>query len=253
MFFFLSSHKFKTLTFFGLLLMLNTFSYAQNSAEVVQTEPPPKPQSANDLPPKFRVGIYIGYAYKTAPAPIDVSVAMKKHLSKLSHNLNYGADFSYYFKTSFQLLSTNLGVGIKYNGLQTNVLSENIPVMRSNGSVVISSLSEKYRIDYVGVFLGIRSFLGSNKHMAFAHIGAGYIKYGNNTKIANEQVKISGNSVAFSADIGYDFFVTKNFAIGLQASLTLGTVNYRVDNLDFSDGKENVAHVDISLGFRFYK
>ena len=46
----------------------------------------------------------------------------------------------------------------------------------------------------------------------------------------------------------------ENFAIGLIASLTLGNVEYKTDNLkNLRSGKENVTHVDISLGFRFYK
>jgi hypothetical protein len=49
------------------------------------------------------------------------------------------------------------------------------------------------------------------------------------------------------AEIGYDFFVNKYFAIGLQTSLLI----------ELKKGKwgepENLSHIDISLGFRFYK
>jgi len=58
--------------------------------------------------------------------------------------------------------------------------------------------------------------------------------------------KITKNSAAFFAEIGYDFFPTKYFTIGLQTAMFL----------EFKKGKlidpENMSHIDVSLGFKFY-
>ncbi|MCL2435828.1 MAG: hypothetical protein FWD09_06810 [Lentimicrobiaceae bacterium] len=61
------------------------------------------------------------------------------------------------------------------------------------------------------------------------------------------------------AQIGYDFFVSKYLAIGLQLSMTLGalnSMNVTVDNVTEKQTlaqRETLNHIAISLGFRFYK
>jgi len=120
-------------------------------------------------------------------------------------------------------------------------------------SPFLGNLSEKIGIHYIGAFTGTRTFLGK-RHCVFANVGIGYIRYANEALTHKDHVVIDGNSAAFSADIGYDFFVTRNFAIGLQASMTLGISGYRVNKYFMNEQyKENVSHVDVSLGFRFYK
>jgi len=213
-----------------------------------------QPKSDNFSQPSFRVGAQVGYGHKTALIPAESSAAMAEHLRKLSHNISYGVDFSYYFKSSFEFINNNLGVGLKYNANQTKVQTENVPLLKDNGALFYGTLLERYRVDYIGPFLGVRSFMGKNRHLAFGHFGFGLVKYRNNAQVGFEEFLLKGQAIAFSADIGYDFFVTQNFAIGLIASLTLGNVEYKTDNLkNLRSGKENVTHVDIALGFRFYK
>jgi len=126
--------------------------------------------------------------------------------------------------------------------------------VNKDNSIIYSMISEKFETHYIGAFFETRGFLGKNKHCVFGNVGVGYIRYNNDAKIAYEDVKIIGNSAAFSAEIGYDFLITKNFAIGLQTSFMLGFVNYLVDNVKpKTPQKENLSHLNITLGFRFYK
>jgi len=180
---------------------------------------------------------------------------MKNHLSKLRNNLIYGANISYFFKKGLGILKSNIGIGMKYSGTYTNILSKGIPYKRvKDNSIIYSMLSEKFETHYIGAFLETRGFLGKNKHYVFGNVGIGYIRYNNDAKIAYEDVKIIGNSTAFSAEIGCDFLITKNFAIGLQTSFMLGFVDYLVDNVKpITPQKENMSHLNITLGFRFYR
>jgi outer membrane protein W len=214
----------------------------------------PKPQVANASPPKFRVGMQIGYGYRVAPIPQNTPAALKNHLSILKNNLNFGADISYYFKN-------NIGFGVKYNGISAKAHTSNVMYVLEDGFIIYDKLSNKIEIHFIGAFLSTRYFLESNKHCVFANVGAGYVRYKDHAVFINQSVKMTGNTAAFFAEIGYDFLVTNHLAIGFQLSVILGQLqaiyltmsNIKVkEELDRTQ-RENLGHIDISLGFRFYK
>ena len=125
------------------------------------------------------------------------------------------------------------------------------------------SVSEKIGIHYIGALIATRYFLTPNKHCFFANIGAGLSIYKNHFIINSQEFNLKDNTAAFVAEFGYDFFVTKNFAIGLQASLFFGSQKFFsfVNDKGIVSLGENVQqpnrlnmnHLDISIGFRFYK
>jgi hypothetical protein len=211
---------------FFIILIFPAFIFAHPKIEI---DTLPKSQVPNPLP-QFRIGAQFGYAYRTIPTPLDASAAMKSHLSKLRNNLSYGADVSYFFNKKMSILKNKIGMGIKYNG----------------------TYSEEFKTHYIGALLAGRTFLGKNKHCVFGNVGAGYIRYHNDAEIAYKNIASTGNLAAFFAEVGYDFLITQYFAIGLQASFTFGFANHIIDPSRKLQ-KENLSHLDISIGFRFYQ
>jgi len=237
-----------TILLITVIVFSGFLSNAQNSSDTL-----PEIQTSKTLP-KFRIGAQIGYGYRTAPIDAYASPEMKTHNTKLKNNLCFGADMSYYFKKNF-------GIGIKYNGIYAGSLSTNIRLLQ-NDLIYHGLLSEKIGIHFMGGFLSTRFFPNTNnKHFVFVNVGAGYVRFRDNMIIINLPVKITGNTAAFVAELGYDFWVTKHLAIGFQVAMMIGSLKF----IDITVGnetervaldklqRENLTHVDITLGFRFYK
>jgi hypothetical protein len=235
-----------------LLIFMLQFSYGQFPAESIGIDTLPKQNTHKKWHPSFKIGAQIGYAYRTAPIPPNTSSAMKNHLSKLSHNLCYGADFTYFFVKKNNVSKFNMGVGLKYNGV-SKVLSSEI-TYNIDGSIKPVILSENIGIHYIGPFFTMRHFVAPNKHCVYANVGAGYIRYSNHANINAQNALITGSAIAFLIEIGYDFLVTKHFAIGVQTSMYQSIATYMMENVRFGTlHKENLSHLDVSLGFRFYR
>ena len=244
-----SFNKFKISIFSGLFLGLCLFSYGQSAVETTKTDTPSKTQTVKVSPQKFRIGAQAGYGYRIARIQNSSDdPVMQDHLEKLKHNLSFGADLSYYF-TNF------IGVGIKYNAIVSHVVTNDITYHFADGDKKYNYLSELVDIHYFAPLFTTQFFTLPHKQCLFANAGAGYVLYRRNAMLfkqgkvpeTQEIANTFKHSAAFFAEIGYDFFVSKHFAIGLQTSLLV----------EFKKGKwvepENLSHIDISLGFRFYK
>ncbi|MCL2435897.1 MAG: outer membrane beta-barrel protein [Lentimicrobiaceae bacterium] len=203
--------------------------------------------SANATPntPKLKLGAQAGYGYSLAPIAETDYLTMENHFKKLKHKLNFGADFSYYF-------TKYIGVGIKYNGSVAHAVTDDIAEVFKG----YHQLSELVDIHYFAPLIATQYFIVPKKHCIFANVGAGYLLYNNKAMLAKktgnylEKKEIENttkHSAAFFAEIGYDFLVTKYFAIGLHVSALLELTNVKLND------PENLSQISVALGFRFYK
>jgi hypothetical protein len=231
--------KLKPLLLTSLLALFCAFSFAQSSNESLQSETILKSNKVKATP-KLKLGVQTGYGYRIAPMQETNDPVLYSHLLQLKHCLSFGADLSYYF-------TDYIGVGLKYNANIAHALTNDI----FYDGTKYNYLSELVDIHYIAPFLAVQIFTKPQKQCFFANVGAGYMRYSNNAILYKSFTipvkKEVANSVAFFVEIGYAFFVSKYLAIGLQSSLLIGGLkNERWSNL------ENLSHVDISLGFRFY-
>ena len=255
----LSFNNFKILIFFSLFAYLCAFSYGQSPLEVVKIDTFAKPWVAKAPLPKLRIGAQIGYSYRFILTPNNAQESMKDYIKKLRSNLGFGADISYYF-------NNYIGLGLKYNGISSNASTPNFPYLvtdelTGNIETYYALLSERIGIHCVAPFFSVRYFAVPNKHCIFVNVGFGYTIYRNNTiDWFKGIVKKTGSTGAFFAEIGYDFLVTKYLAVGVQMSALIGSM--KSVNITFNDITEkhkterrerNLSHIDLTLGFRFYK
>jgi len=240
-------NKFKILFLFVLVAVFSGSSFGQFSSEILQMNTIQKSQKVKTIP-KLKIGAQAGYGYRFASIPYTTNSIMNRHLKKLKNNLSFGADFSYFF-------TNNIGVGIKYNAIVSHALTDSIFYSFADGVKYYNYLSELSNTHLFAPIIATQFFIVPKKHCLFANVGVGYVRYHNKAIlfIASTQsnpikdiVTIPKNSAAFFAEIGYDFFVHKSFAIGLQVSTLI----------ELRKGKliepNNLSHIDISLGFRFY-
>jgi len=198
------------------LLMFPALIFAQHK------EVDTLPKSPKSLP-GFRVGAQVGYAYISAPM-------LRGTPSALRNSLSFGADLSYFFAQEIGPLKSNLGGGIKYNGTH----------------------SENFKTHYLGAFFVGHSFFGKNRHCVFGNVSAGIAGYRNDIEIIKEEIEDFGILFGMHAETGYDFMITPSFAIGIQASFTVGFAKHTIDKFGVLRRK-TVSHIDISIGFRFYE
>jgi len=234
------SNKLIKLFLFSFFVFFFSFSYSTPLCESIKRDTISKPQKVK-IDPKLRLGAQAGYGYRIAKFPSTPDPNMNKHLKKLKHNLSFGADLSYYFKDY-------LGVGVKYNANVTHTVTENVSSFYPDGThFFYKQFSELIGTHYAGAFLSAQFFTIPQKQCILANVGAGYLRYENYTNSLNEEItRISKNSAAIFVEIGYDFFVSKRFAIGLQTSGLIDLKKEKIPNI------KNMSHIDVSLGFRFY-
>lgn len=236
--------KLRTLILFSLFLLLFKFSYGQSSkSEKRKIDTIPNVQTAKPLP-KLRFGAQVGYGYRFERGlyPHDSGYpAINDYSFKLKNGVSFGADLTYYF-------SKYMGAGIKYSGIYSQAKLSTAVFADAPENAFCAPISEKIDIHYIGIFYAARYFVIPHKHCILLNAGIGCIKY------RNKMIYFTGfngtfdetldeATLAFSAEIGHDFLVTKSLAIGLQVSTVIDLLIKRI----------NGSHIDVTLGLRFWK
>ena len=231
--------KLITLIFFSIFLFLFKFSYGQSSPEERKIGMEATAQPVKPLP-ELRIGAQMGYGYRFERSINSVFPEIKKYSSKLKNALSYGTDITYYF-------SKYMGIGVKFNGIHSEAKMSKKFFISMPYDDIIARTSEKIDMQYIGAFYAVRYFITPYKHCIFLNAGVGYNRYRNNLQnfhpFGDISETITENTLALSAEIGYDFLVTKFLAIGLQVSTSFGLLKEHI----------NVGYVDLSLGLRFWK
>jgi len=229
----------KTLLLSILFVFLCSFSYGN----YLQADSTSKPQTVTF--PKFRLAAQIGYANRFEPPQIHYdSPAERKYNSKLASSLCYGIDLTHYFFGKY------IGIGLKFNGIYSQAKQPKVQYW-PDGDMGILPISEKIGIYFIGSYFSGRYFIKPNKVCLFMNAGAGFAICRHKTTLMHfgetniyMQNKLSINTTAaFSAEIGYDFFVTKSLAVGILISSSVGLLRERVD----------VDYLGVTLGLRYWK
>ena len=91
----------------------------------------------------------------------------------------------------------------------------------------------------------------TRRAMFHADLGLGQSTFANDGRFLPqpEAVRLSGFSA--SAGSGFDFFITRRFAVGFDLSVMLGSVSGEV-GAEAVDFKQNLNRVDVNAGLRYY-
>lgn len=192
---------------------------------------------------KFRIALNGGFSRLLAKTAESVGAENKDYVSALKSGINYGVDGAYF-------VSNIIGVGLKFNQFRSSHTGS-----LTEGSISISNVQTDLVYTFIGPTFGTKFGSANNKHLFVFTSAIGYMGLWSH----NGFVKTTGATVGSALDLGYDYNITKQFAIGTQISFvggTLGKVTYTTNGgsstkqLD-KNNRESMARMDISFGARF--
>ena len=202
---------------------------------------------------RLKFAINGGYSYRIGRLHEDIPSDLKNYFKELKSGYHFGGDITYYF-TEF------IGVGGKCSIFKSSNSIDGEIVMTVAGITRNGKMSDNETITFIGPLFSNR-FLNRNKSNAlFTNVSLGYLGYLDNMVLI-DKYQIKGNTVGFAFDIGYDIGLSKNFSVGFQFSLLLGSLSkyslndgMRIETVELEkDNYENLSRIDFSIGLRFHR
>ncbi|MBI4947602.1 MAG: hypothetical protein HY840_14510 [Bacteroidetes bacterium] len=203
--------------------------------------------------PSFGIGINGGMGNLTGKIPDGLSPQEVSYMKKLRRVYCFAADVNFYtYKSS--------GFGIKYSMMRTKKSIDNeLAVNTSTGQIATGLMQDDITIQFIGPSLFECVRLGkSQSFLLSSRLAIGYVAFKNDV-ILIEDYKRESNTIGGSWDLGFDYLLTKNVAVGINFSTTIArTRDYRVDgtavnnmNIEF-ESRENLSRLDIAIGIKGY-
>ncbi|WP_319503610.1 hypothetical protein [uncultured Draconibacterium sp.] len=185
----------------------------------------------------LRFALNAGYGHRTAPLPDNIPGNLTSYYKDLKSGFAVEGHISG-FTSEF------LGFGLKYNWYTSSASSDQYG-------------EEKVSISFIGPSVSTR-FLSRDKNSAFvSSLIMGRMGYAD--KMYNGHTRLEGSTFGMGWDLGYDFNIAKNVALGFQLSLLAGTLTkvsltngMTTTEIDLEDDEmEGLGRIDFSVGVRF--
>ena len=234
----------KVLFIFGMLLMsFQLFSQTQADSLIVPSE-----EVKFD---RWRFSVQEGGAYRTARLDPSLNGDMKDYAKKLKRGLVYEADLTFFFSRAY-------GIGVQYSNM-SSFARQYVTASFDDGSTQTGYLTDKLNIIYAGPFFAVRESTPDGRHRIYGNYGLGMLSYHDAAELI-EPFTMTGSTIGYRVELGYDFRLTGKFYIGALLSLTSGVL-YDVTVSDAtgsretvklsSDDAENLSRIALSVGFRW--
>lgn len=178
-----------------------------------------------------------------------------KELIDYYNNLKFGYHIG---ASAFYFLNDRTGIGLKYQCFLSANSIDNVHYIDLNGYSHFGNLRDKLNITFVGPSYSTRYPFGKGENAFFTNYFAGPIFFRDDALLNQALYKITGASIGFGIEGGYDIEISQNFLIGFQASLLGGVIkSVKVDNgivqsINLEKGSyESLYRIDFSIGIRF--
>ena len=119
-------------------------------------------------------------------------------------------------------------------------------------------MSEEIAVSFIGPSFSTR-LMSHNKRNAFLmNMSFGYIGYTNDVVVIDDYT-LTGNTLGFAFDVGYDIGIAENLMLGFKFSVISGTLfEYDVHDggntttIELEKGEyEGLGRIDFSVGLRY--
>lgn len=204
--------------------------------------------TVNSSYPSWRIGVQGGYAHRLGKVDRNMDQVLVDHTKKMKNGFGFSADATWYFMQSF-------GVGLKYDAHSASN-SEYVTVTYDDGSQESGKMKENVNVWFLGPMISYRVLSKNMRHAFIMNLGAGYINYKDNVTLIDPYI-IKGSSVGYLYEIGYDYNIKKNVAIGAMLTMISGSLYNYQTNASGSwekvslDEAQNLSHIGLSIGLRF--
>lgn len=146
-----------------------------------------------------------------------------------------------------------MGVGIRYKAFSASN-GTTVTITDDNGYSTSGKMKDNIQIAFIGPMYCTRFTSGNGLHTFTADIGVGYVNYRDKGMII-KNMKLTGGTLGLLYNIGYDYALSKKWAIGVNlssiegtlSSLTLEQDGVRTSQTLDKDNKENLGHIDLSF------
>lgn len=200
--------------------------------------------------PRFRIAVQGGFSQLLAKTSDAVPAELKSYVSELKSGNHYGADLTYFVKSTW-------GLGAKFSQFSSSN-SGMINGTDQMGNLVKIGIEDNIKHTFIGPSFTTKHTTLNNKHTFLFVVALGYLGY-NNDGTLGQPVKMDAGTFGSAIDAAYDFNITKSIAIGAQLSMTGGTLskmNYTRGGTTTTetygkDEKESMTRLDVSFGARF--
>lgn len=193
---------------------------------------------------KFRFAVNAGFSQLLAKTAQSVSPQNRAYIDGLKSGYHYGVDGAFF-------ISKDWGLGLKFNQFRST--HNGLLYNENNTSMNIATTLVN---TFIGPSLATKYDSPNNKHTFLFNLAIGYMGYLSKNDMI--PVQTTGGTVGSALDAGYDYHMTKNFAIGAQFALVGGVLNrltYKNGNASVTEKlddnqKESMSRLDFSLGAR---
>jgi hypothetical protein len=201
----------------------------------------------------FRIALNGGFSYQTAKVAESVPSDFKDYISELKSGYHFGGDLTYYF-------TEPLGFGFKYYLFKSSNSLDNIYLEDTDGNRTYGKMSDDLTISFIGPTFSTRLLSHDKKNAFLMNLSLGYMGY-TNDKVIIDEYKMTGSTMGFLFDIGYDVGLSENLSLGFQISFLIGTLfeydwndGSTTETIDLEEGEyESLNRIDFSIGLRFGK
>lgn len=199
--------------------------------------------------PKYRIGINLGFGYRTAGISDEIQEPLKSYVKGLKSGTDISVRGAYFFSNMY-------GIGFDYLVFKSSNQLNNLAIydVDTGEFLGFSSMEDKITITLAGPSFWERFYFAKNKGIAIVNVAVGPLFYSDNSNVVGTPVVIEGTSVGFGALFGLDFMVNENIALGISISTVGGAMNsFQVNGEKMKLGEpENVGRINFDAGVRFY-
>lgn len=199
----------------------------------------------------WRIALSGGWSYQTARIDEDISSDLRDYAEKLKTGGHFNAGITYYY-------SEAVGFGLEYSVFKTSNMVDNVTVTYPGGETRYGTLSDNISITYVGPSYYTRLLHAQKKNALLVGISLGYMEYRNKGYVIDEYA-MSGGTLGYMLDVGYDIGLSKNLALGFNLALYSGFVSSLEQTVGAStqtitlegENRIGLGRLDLSAGLRF--
>jgi hypothetical protein len=154
----------------------------------------------------------------------------------------------------------NYGIGIDYQFHQSsgNIIGN---IDQGDGvTLVHGEIKNQVYTNFTGLSLYSHYILNNNRVKLYYQISMGLTMYREETTFIYSPMLISGKAFGGNTELGFEYFLTKNFSLGINANLFQSTIsNIKVDNgihyekIELEkEQQEGLSRLDIGIGIKIY-
>lgn len=167
--------------------------------------------------PNFRINVTGGYSYflqsnnnESGTVVFIENEAFKKYDKDLTWDLNAEGNAHY-------ILNNGLGFGAKFRYMKIDAPSSDLLYDAGNDHYGVLNVSEENEIIFLAPSLMYARWLEpTGKFLATGSLSVGYVYLESSGNVDRASAMFSGSNVGFQADLGVDYFLTRNISVGLN-------------------------------------